>query len=242
MSTRQAYEGPPRPIELTPTPRAAYRQPLSDADSTALRSALEAARRVDVAGAGSPIGMIGDPIALKVATWAVVDAAADSLSFFEVDQARRDLAGWPRGQRRLQASERLLETSGQSPQRIIEWFGGGEPQTAEGAMALASAYQATGKPREAAELIRGFWRNLIFEAAPQRAMLARFGAVLTPEDHIRRADVVLYGAQGPAARDLLPLLPPDHLALAQARMAYRAGAANANDQAAALPPQFANHP
>ncbi|MDP3745454.1 MAG: lytic transglycosylase domain-containing protein [Phenylobacterium sp.] len=241
-STRQAYEGPPRPIELTQTPQTAYRQALSDADSAALRSALDAAKRADVTGARSAIGMIGDPIAKKIATWALVDAAAESLSFFEVDQARRDLAGWPRGQRRLQASERLLETSGQSPQRIVEWFGGGEPQTAEGAMALASAYQATGKPKEAAELIRGFWRNRIFEVAPQRAMLARFGAALTPEDHIRRADVVLYGAQGPAARELLPLLPLDHLALAQARMAYRANATNANDLAAALPPQFANHP
>ena len=82
---------------------------------------------------------------------------------------REEYIGLPL-KRRLQGSERLLETSGQSPQRIIEWFGGGEPQTAEGAMALAAAYQATGKPKEAAELIRGFWRHKIFEAGPQRTM------------------------------------------------------------------------
>ena len=39
----QAYEGPPRPIELTQTPQTAYRRALSDADSAALRSALDAA-------------------------------------------------------------------------------------------------------------------------------------------------------------------------------------------------------
>jgi len=238
----QPYDGPPGPIELTQTPQTAYRRSLSDADTTALRSALDAAKRGDIANARTAIGMLSDPIAKKVATWALVDAAGDSLSFFEVDQARRDLAGWPRGQRRLVVSEKLLETSGQSPQRIIEWFGGGEPQTAEGAMALASAYQATGKAKQAADLIRDFWRNRIFEAAPQRAMLSRFGAILTPEDHIRRAEIVLYGSQGPAARDLLPLLPPDQLALAQARMALRAGSANAVELANALPPQFANNP
>ncbi|MDP3853546.1 lytic transglycosylase domain-containing protein [Phenylobacterium sp.] len=235
-------DGGPRPLELTQTPQTAYRQPLSDADSAALRSALDAAKRADVTGARSAIGMIGDPIARKIATWALVDAAAESLSFFEVDQARRDLAGWPRGQRRLLASEKLLETSGQDPQRIIAWFGGGAPQSAEGAMALAAAYQATGKPQEAADLIRGFWRDKIFEAAPQKAMLTRFGAVLTPQDHIRRADIVLYGSQGPAARDMLPLLPPDHLALAETRIAFRAGSVNANDLAAALPADLLNHP
>ena len=37
-------------------------------------------------------------------------------------------------------------------------------------------------------------------------MLARFGAMLTPEVHVRRADILLYGPLGPAAREILPLM------------------------------------
>lgn len=238
----QPYDGPPPPIELTQTQPIARRGPLSDADSTALRSALDSAKRADVTGARTAIAMLHDPIARKIATWALADSAADSLSFFEIDQARRDLAGWPRSARRQVAAEKLLETSGQSPQRIIDWFGASEPATAEGAIALAAAYRAAGRAKDAANLIRHVWRNRLFEADPQRAMLARFGDVLTVEDHVRRADVILFGAQGPAARDLIPLLPADQAQLAQARMALRQNAPGANALVNNLPASVANAP
>ncbi len=238
---RPFSEGP-KPIELTQTPPVAASRTLSPTDAATLGSALGAARRGDVTNARAAVAALTDPVARKLATWALVDAAAESLSFFEVDQARRDLAGWPRGARRQGAAEKLLETSGQSPAQIIAWFGGGEPQTAEGAMALASAWQATGRQKEAQDLIRRTWRDRIFEVGPQRVMLARFGTWLTPDDHARRADILLYGAQGPAAREMLPLLAPDQLQLAQVRMAFRSGSANANDLAAALPGALARHP
>jgi soluble lytic murein transglycosylase len=109
-------------------------------------------------------------------------------------------------------------------------------------MALAGAYQAVGRADEAAALIRHFWRDRVFEAEPQRVMLARYGGLLTQDDHVRRADILLYGAQGPAARDMLPLLPADQRALADARMALRANAANANDLAAMVPANLADSP
>lgn len=238
---RPPSEGP-RPIELTQTPPTAYRQSLSMTDSTTLASALAAAKRGDVTTARSAIAALSDPIAKKLATWALADSSAESMSFFELDQARRDLAGWPRAGRRQLGAEKLLETSGQTPQQVIAWFGGSDPQTAEGAMALASAYQASGRQQDAQDLIRRFWRDKLFEVTPQRTMLARFGAMLTPEDHVRRADILLYGPQGPAARDILPLLPPEQLQVAQVRMAYRAGSSAANDQANALPGNLSNDP
>ncbi|MFN3514665.1 MAG: transglycosylase SLT domain-containing protein [Phenylobacterium sp.] len=236
----QATEGP-KPLELTQTPQVARHRPVSDAEAAALRTALAAARRNDISGARAAMASLSDPVARKVATWALADAAAESIGFFEIDQARRDLAGWPRGQRRQLAAEKLLATSGQSPQAILAWFGGAEPQTAEGAMALASAYEATGRTAEAQALIRSFWRDKVFEAPAQRAMLARYGAWLTPEDHIRRADILLYGPQGPAAREMIALLPADHQQLAQARIALRANEANANTLASAVPAHLQSH-
>ncbi|MFN3522854.1 MAG: transglycosylase SLT domain-containing protein [Phenylobacterium sp.] len=237
-SPRPAPAAQPR-VETPPT--ATY-QRLNDAESQLLRQALESARRGDIAGAQSAISGLNDPVAKKIAIWALTDTSGESLSFFEVERARGDLSGWPRGAKRQAVAERLVATSGMPPARMVEWFGGAEPATAEGAMALASAYQALGRADDAARLIRNVWRNRSFEVDAQRAMLARFGSLLTPEDHVRRADILLYGPQGPAARDMLALLPADQRAAAEARIALRSNAANANDLAAALPPSVADSP
>jgi len=235
-------DGLAKPAELALSSPSPYRQPLSSSDTAALASALDSAKRGDVNSARTSIGLLSDPIARKIALWALADSAGDSLSFTEIDQARRDLAGWPRAGRRQTAAEKRLGASGLAPLRIIEWFGGTEPQTPEGAMTLASAYRAVGRSPEATTLIRRFWRDRVFEAEPQRLMLARFGDILTQDDHVRRADIILYGVQGPAARDMLALIPPDQQLAAQARIALRGNLSTATDLVAALPPELANQP
>jgi soluble lytic murein transglycosylase len=169
-----------------------------------------------------------NPVARKIILWAIIDVMPDRLSFAQLDQARQDLAGWPRKNTRQLAAERQLEAAALGPQRTIDWFAGAEPQSAEGVMALAAAYQALNRPADAQALIRRFWREKSFEADVQRTMLARFGGLLTMDDHIRRADTLLFGQQGPAARDMVALLPPDQQVLANARMALRSNAPNAD--------------
>ncbi len=109
-------------------------------------------------------------------------------------------------------------------------------------MALAAALRAIGDDKAAADLILRTWRGMPFDVDVQRTMMARFGDVLTVEDHVRRADMLLFGAQGPAARDLIPLLPQDQQALAQARIAFRQRSASALALADALPPSVAAAP
>lgn len=213
------------PPESTAAVPASVRQtvadPLSGAEQVTLRDGLAAARRGDIAGARGAIGRLSNPIARKLVTWALVDANADSLSFYEVDAARRELTEFPRAGRRQAAAEKLLESAGKAPGDVIAWFGGQSPQTAQGAMALSSAYLALGRQSEAAEMIRAWWRNRSFEADVQSRMLARFSGLLTLDDHARRADVLLYGSQGPAARAVVALLPPELQAPALARISLR---------------------
>lgn len=220
----------------------ATRQPIAAGEVQGLRGALAAARSGDRARFSVAYETIGDPAARKLASWAMIDAAGEQLSFYEIDQARRDLAEWPRGARRQGLAERKVETSGLDPAGIVQWFGDAQPQTAEGAMALASAHQAAGRQADAQKLIRGFWVGKVFEADVQRTMLSRFGAMLSPEDHVLRADFLLYGPQGPAARDMLALLSPDQRAAAEARIALRSGARGAADLVERLPTEFQNHP
>jgi soluble lytic murein transglycosylase len=226
----------------TPAPAHNVAHPLSDRDAGLFHQAIESARHANVNGAREAISQLSDPLARKTATWVLVDSAADSLGFYDVDSARRDLAGWPRGAKRQAAAERLLETAGKTPQQTLDWFAGAEPATAQGAMALASAYKGLGRGAEANALIKHWWRDKSFEAEPQRSMLSRFSDALTQDDHVRRADILLYGSQGPAARDMIPLLPADQQTTARTRLALRGEARDATDMVAALPSELAQSP
>jgi len=212
-------------LPAAPQPYVSARQtvarPLSGADQALFSQGLSAAKRGDISGAKNAISNLSDPIARKLVTWAMVDVSSNTLSFYDLDAARRDLEGFPRGARRQLAAEKLLETSGKAPGEIVAWFAGQEPASAQGAMALASAYRSLGRQAEASDLIRRWWRDKPFEADVQRTMLTRFGDVLTPDDHVRRADILLYGAQGPAARDVVALLPAEKQPAALARISLR---------------------
>lgn len=221
------------------TPKSAY---ISDADATALREVLDESRRGDVTEARAGLERIADPVARRLGLWALMDSNGPSLGFAEMDRGLREMSNWPRPARRRLAAERLIETSGLGPRQIISWFGREPPASAEGAMVLASALRAAGDETAATTLIRRTWRGRPFELDVQRTMMARFGDVLSPDDHIRRADMLLFGAQGPAARDLIPLLPADQQALAQARIAFRQRSPEALNLAAALPASVSGAP
>jgi soluble lytic murein transglycosylase len=211
-------------------------------DTPAVGATLSAARSGDVARLRAVLNQTTDPLARKVALWAMADAAPEGLAWDEANEARHSLADWPRPSRRQVAAERLLDRSGLSPAAIIDWFGNDIPLTPQGAMALADAQRMTGRPDDAAETIRRAWRTLPFDELTQETMLARFSGQLTEADHAAREDYLLYGAQGPAAQDLLRLLPADQQALALARMAVRRGDPTAPSLIAALPPADQTNP
>ena len=226
----------------TPAPPHNVSHALTERDAGLFRQAIDSAKRGNVNGARDAISQLSDPLARKTAIWVLVDSCADSLGFNDVDAARRDLAGWPRGAKRQAAAERLLETASKTPQQTLDWFAGAEPTTAQGAMALASAYKGLGRVADANALIKHWWRDKSFEAEPQRAMLARFGDALTQDDHIRRADILLYGKEGPAARDMIALIPAAQQDAARARLALRGEARDATDLVAQLPSEMAQSP
>ncbi len=227
------------PVEAS---QQTVRQPLSPQDFANFRQAIESARRGDVNGARAAISQIDDRAARKTATWTLVDLNGDSLAFAEVDQARRELMAWPHPAKRQAAAEKLIESSGMSPKQIVAWFDGLEPSTPQGAMALAQSWRYLGQPQQAAALIKRWWRTRSFEADVQRIMLARFGDVLTQDDHAARADVLLYGSQGPAARDMIALLAPDQQQAAYARIALRNNSADALTLVNGLAPALAQSP
>ncbi|MBE7217387.1 MAG: lytic transglycosylase domain-containing protein [Caulobacteraceae bacterium] len=211
--------------------------PVSDSP---LAAALQAVRRGDVNGAQAQASALTDPVARKVVTWALVDQAGAMLSLPQILAADRDLQGWPRETRRRAVVERALALGAPSPTQTIAWFDGREPQTGDGAYALAVALQAQGRQADAVALVRHFWRERSFEADTQARMQARFAGVLSAEDTDRRLENLLYTSNGPALRALTAVVDADHQQLAAARLALRANSSEAPALVAALPASVQN--
>ncbi len=205
-----------------PTPYSSAPLPVYGSEASKLQGGIEAAKVGDVSRAAAIQASLADPIARRVVEWAMIDNAGTKLSFYDIDTASREMADWPRSARRRAVTEKVIETSAVPPQQVVDWFGGKTPETPEGAMALAGAYRSLGRTSDAQALIRGFWRDHVFEVDQQSRMRARFGAFLTTDDDAQRLETLLYGQQGPAARTMLEVVTPDVRALGEARISLRA--------------------
>ncbi len=207
-----------------------------------LHAALHAARLGDTAQAQAMQANLSDPVARKLVTWAMIDAAGSNLDYYTLAAAQKDLAGWPRSARLRASLERSLAGTALPPQQVIALFGDNEPETAEGAMALAAAYQAQNRQTDARRVIAHCWRNLAFNNEVQSAMLGRFGAYLTADDHAARLDMLLYGPQSAATTAMMALVTPDEQAVARARLALRAERSDAGELVAMLPTSLQTSP
>jgi soluble lytic murein transglycosylase len=232
---------PPAPI-VAPVPYAALSSALQPSDASLLRQALLAARRGDTTTAQGLQAEMTNPIAKRLVTWAMVDSAGTNLDYFTLVNAMRELNGWPRPSRLRGALEKALETTAIPPDQVIAIFQGRDPETPQGAIALAAAYQASGRTADASALVKHVWRNHAFGADLQNEMLGRFSGVLTSDDHAARLEMLLYTGDTTAARALLGFVTPDQRALAEARMAFRAERSDASLLLGAVPPALQSDP
>ena len=242
-------DNPPVPdtaasASVAPTPSVPATVPLTGKPIAAsgFRDLLYAAKRGDAASALAAQSRLSDPVERQIVLWALIDNAANRVGFSTLDTARREQAGWPRAWRRQSGAEKAIDASGLAPKAISDWFGGRDPDTPEGAIALASALQAVGQVDAGKDVIRHYWRDHIFETDLQSRMLARFGSYLTPDDHVTRLSTLLYGQQGPAAKAMMDLVDIDHKLLAEARIALRAERSDAPDAVARVPQVLQDDP
>jgi soluble lytic murein transglycosylase len=88
------------------SPASAYGQGLSPSDAQGLQMVLSAAKSGDVAEIRVAMAGLDDPLARRIALWALADAAPYSLSDQEAQSAASLGAGWPRADRQAIAAQR----------------------------------------------------------------------------------------------------------------------------------------
>lgn len=97
---------PPSPIGALQGP---FSQGVSASDAEGLRAALNAAKSGDGAAIRAAMTGLYDPLARKIALWAMADATPESMGPLDLDEVRRELVGWPRTDRRqIAAANRLV--------------------------------------------------------------------------------------------------------------------------------------
>ncbi len=108
------------------------------------------------------------------------------------------------------------------------------PQTAAGLAQLALLSSGA----EAERLARAAWVRTGIPPELEDPLRARFGPLFTKAENAARADALLWAGQTTAAGRMLPLLDDEARALALARIALRANAADAEGRVASVPARY----
>jgi soluble lytic murein transglycosylase len=128
---------------------------------------------------------------------------------------------WPEQKRLRVRAELSLREGDTGHADIIQWFATQPPVTGIGKVALARALTITGGAAEEKikTLVREAWKDGDFDEVHEKDILNSFGKILSAEDHIARADRLLWEEKTGPAKRLLPLLSDARQRLINARIA-----------------------
>lgn len=179
------------------------------------------------------------PVAADIVEWQRLRAGEGTLTDYERFLSRR--TDWP-GLAALRDKGEAAVARSTTPARVIRWFGGRDPATAEGAAALARALRAEGQADTAAAMLARVWPDLRLDEAGQALLLEAAGNALGRAQHVARLDHLLWEDRRAEARRMLPLVGADWQALAEARLALREDREGVNGLIARVPAALADDP
>ena len=219
-------------------------QPAAAASQSA-KNALEYASRRNWDSALPAAKQSGDSAAVKLVTWQYIMDPDSGASFATITRFIDENPRWPDQKKlRVRAEQSLAGDDNVPDHDIIAWFEGETPITGVGKLALADALRR-GKlagQDKLAELIRAAWKDGDFDEATEKKLLSQYGGMLRSEDHIARADRLLWEERTGPAKRMLPLLPDGQQKLAKARMALIAGGKLAIVSVGLVPSSLKNNP
>ncbi|MCC0030291.1 MAG: lytic transglycosylase domain-containing protein [Brucellaceae bacterium] len=217
-----------KPAEMTTGSISRVTAVASPAALSALENGLEALR-LDRYGEARAIrdAMPSGSLDRDVLTWALAYFGGDNMPSSEIAAAARRLSDWPGMARLRENSERALARENPPAATVLAAFGQTQPQTWEGAAALARAHLAGGNTKAAHAVIAPFWRETKLEAADEVSALKTFGSVLTRDDHRHRMEYMLYEDRVRSAERVAELAGAAKLAEAWGAVVRRAGNAGA---------------
>lgn len=167
-------------------------------------------------------------MAQPLAQWKVL-TQTDALPFDSYAGFLTAHRGWPGETAMRRTLERKAATDPNTPVTSIAAFCRAyAPLTAAGWVACARAYQATGATVQAQVAARTAWRLGSLSPQDEATVLNQFAGALSPADHDKRMDALLWQGATSAAARMLPLTSAAARPLFTARLAFRTGAPEAS--------------
>ncbi len=216
------------------------RAQLAEPDRTIALTAIAEANRDQWAQAYAEAERSRDPLPLKLVRWLDYTHVMAGDRFNDIAEFIEHNPGWPY-QKTLQrrAEEALAFVPDQT---AAAWLARHPPISAAGKTREAELKLARGDAAGGTAELRQVWIDGDFSPLDERNFWARYGGLMRPEDHVRRTERLLWDGQHDAAQRMLPMLPADYRALAEACLALGAGAANAQTLVARVPAPLQSDP
>lgn len=210
---------------------------LETSELALLGRALDAADEGRWSEVRSLLGRISDPAAQALVRWRLATDSGGGLGFTDLTNALEEFKGWPDANRIEEQIEITITRSAMTADERITWLLARGPQTGEGVLALADAYNSQGKQDEQLRVIREAWRTRAMTSVASTVQ-SRFGGDLTAEDHFARADMFLWRGDTNSAKALLPKLSSGRKKVIEARIALMKNQKNVDKPVNAVPSEY----
>jgi soluble lytic murein transglycosylase len=211
-------------------------------DLGTVKQALELVRRGKSGEATSLEASIHDPAAKRLVEWAILRSDENSAGFDRYVAFISANPGWPSvGMLRRRAEAALLQ-EGRSPATVLAFFAKAQPLTPRGRFVLARALLARGDRAAAQFYVREAWRYDALAEDLENQALAAFPDLITPADHVARMDDRFSFQDIEGAMRAARQLGGVEMAIARARAAVIAKAANAGPLLDAVPEEGRGDP
>jgi len=199
---------------------------LSAAEAAALAAAFKAVDDGRYADARAAVANFNNPLLVRIVEWNVLRVAPrKDADFAATWRFLRENPDWPEPEVLRRQAEDRIGPDTPMPQ-VFAYFTAFPPLTSAGHMKRLAAAQSA-SPSSVPKFAGESWRRATFKKADEEEFLNKYGQHLSGDDQIARFDRILHEGRAPAARELLPKLPPDYQPLAEARLAMATRAADA---------------
>jgi soluble lytic murein transglycosylase len=199
---------------------------VSKSDADKIRDAIKAFAADKVTKGTQLMAGVSDPLGQKLLDWYRLRRGHGTAAEYADFLAKNP--GWPSEQILRSRMEESIFAEGGDSNVIAAYFNDAEPQSAAGLAVLASVHLAHGETDKAKALASKVWRQHDLSSELEHGFLARFGALLTPDDHKWRLDRLLVddvrwksgrNQRAKLAKRVIPLLPKAEQRKARARLA-----------------------
>lgn len=216
----------PTAAAAVPTPRpkpAPVSAPSLTSDRGRLSAEIDALSRRDFPRAAAIVATLTSPTAKAIGQWLFLTPDNPLITPAAAGAFLDGHHDWPwTGRIQANAENRLNDATDTTV--ILNFFRERDPVTGAGRVQLARALYAKGEKPAADLQLRKAWRDDDFQLADEIKLLSTYGAALTTDDHIARADRLLWSREPVSARRVFSHLPDRERRMGEARAALLSGA------------------